>query len=665
MSDSPEELLEHLDPEQRKVATALNGPICVRAGAGTGKTRAITYRIAYGARVGAFDPSHLLALTFTNRAAGEMRSRLADLRVPGVQARTFHSAALRQLTYFWSHAVGGRCPEVASRKMPLMYEAAGRAGITADGALMRDLAGEVEWAKSSLVAPAEYAARAAAAGRGEVGDVAADDIGRLMEAYEMVKTERGVIDFDDALLLLIGIMLDDASVASTIRRQYSTFVVDEYQDVSPLQHRLLQLWLGGSKELCVVGDAAQTIYSFAGATSSYLTGFPKEFPGATVIELVRDYRSSPQIVKAANSVISAGSQIGAVRLVSQLPSSVPVSFEQHGTAEEEAKAVAQGLARLSRQGIPYGEMAVLYRTNSQSADFEAALAEAGIPYQMAGGERFFARAEVRAAMAQLTLAARAPSGAGLVADVETVLRQCGWQEKEPERAGQLRERWDALNSLRNLAEDMARARGATMQDFVDELKRRAAEVNPPNTDAVTLSSLHAAKGLEWDAVFLTGMHEGLMPISYATSPDQVEEERRLMYVGITRAKQHLRISAVGGEGRRARKRSRFLTSIWPEQDSRPVSRATSYRRRAKEESEAFARDYPEDVALLRALKEWRSAKAQETGKPAYTIFHDTTLRSIAISKPATLSQLGHIGGIGATKLARWGEDVLKVVAENR
>lgn len=661
MAASPEELLEHLDPDQRRVATTLSGAVCVRAGAGTGKTRAITYRIAYGVHTGAFNPSNLLALTFTNRAAGEMRSRLGDLNVSGVQARTFHSAALRQLTYFWPHVVGGRCPNIAASKLPLVYEAAGRVGIIADGALMKDLAAEVEWAKSSLVAPAEYDERAAAAGRASVGDVAPQDIARLMEMYEKVKTEHNVIDFDDALLLLIGMILDNSSVAARIRHQYSTFVVDEYQDVSPLQHRLLQLWLGGSKELCVVGDASQTIYSFAGATSAYLTGFTQEFPGATVVELTRDYRSSPHIVEAANAVIAAGSQRGAVRLVSQCPPSVPVVYEEYATDEAEAAGVASSIAKLARRGVPYGDMAVLFRTNSQSVDFESALAQASIPYQIAGGQSFFSRREVREAMAQLTLAARSPSSSGLVSDVEAVLRQCGWQEKGPERAGELRERWDALNSLRNLAQRMAQAREADIAAFVEELKQRADEANPPQTDAVTLSSLHAAKGLEWDAVFLAGMHEGLMPISYAKSVEQIEEERRLMYVGITRAKRHLHISSVVGENSRKRKRSRFLDALWPE-ESASVSRATSYRRRAKEQEEAFGRDYPEAVGLLRELMGWRLEKSRETGKPAYVIFHDTTLRQIAIAKPATLSELGSIGGIGATKLARWGEDVLAVVA---
>ncbi|MCG2803429.1 MAG: ATP-dependent helicase, partial [Cellulomonas sp.] len=263
---STDDLLEALDPDQREVARALVGPVCVLAGAGTGKTRAITHRIAYGVRTGVYRPSSVLAVTFTARAAGEMRTRLRALGVAGVQARTFHAAALRQLGYFWPKVVGGAPPRLVEAKAPLIAEAGRRVGVQVDRIAVRDLASEVEWAKVSLVAADDYVAAAQATGRGEVSSADPQAVARLLAAYEDVKTERGVIDFEDVLLLLAAMLVDHCVVADEVRAQYRHFVVDEYQDVSPLQQYLLDQWLGGRHELCVVGDPAQTIYSFAGAS---------------------------------------------------------------------------------------------------------------------------------------------------------------------------------------------------------------------------------------------------------------------------------------------------------------------------------------------------------------------------------------------------------------
>ncbi len=662
MALSAQELLDRLDPEQRKVACALSGPVCVRAGAGTGKTRAITYRIAYGALSGAFAPQNLLALTFTKKAAGELRERLRDLGVPGAQARTFHSAALSQLGYFWGATVGGPMPRVSDATRPFVREAARRIGLPGDESTISDLNTEISWAKSFLVAPENYELRAAREGRGEIAGVEAGRVAELMEAYEKVKLEKGSMDFSDALLLLVGILLDNPKVGARVRAQYRHLVVDEYQDVSPLQHRLLQLWLGGSKELCVVGDAAQTIYSFAGATSRFLREFPKEFPGATVVELVRDYRSTPQIVNAANAVIGSGNGAGgAVRLVSQLPSSFPVEFREHGDDEAEAKDIARRIGILAREGLPFSEMAILYRVNGQSAVFEGALREASIPYRVAGGVGIFRRKEVREAMASLSMAARSEPSGSLSGNVGAVLRQLGWTQKAPQRAGVQRERWDSLDALHRLAVRTEARREVSLRDFVRDLEGRAGDENPPETDEVTLSTLHAAKGLEWDAVFLAGMHEGLMPLSYATTPDQKEEERRLLYVGITRARQRLVVSYAKSNGKRAQKRSGFLADVWPQAESKR-SRATSYRQRARQAKQDFARDYPDDVPLLRSLQEWRRAKAKELGKPAYTIFPDAALRDLAVSRPQTLAQLSRIRGIGQKRVIQWGEDVLEVIA---
>ncbi|MCF2706599.1 ATP-dependent DNA helicase UvrD2 [Arcanobacterium haemolyticum] len=659
------DLLAHLDPDQRRVAETLVGPLCVRAGAGTGKTRAITYRIAHGVRTGAYAPGNVLAVTFTSRAAGEMRSRLRDLGVGGVSAQTFHAAALRQLSYFWPTAVGGKIPPIVEHKLALVSQAAATIGLSTDKVAVRDLAAEVEWSKVSLVAHEKYADTAIQAGRTEVAGHSPAEITQLLRAYEEIKTERGVIDFEDVLLILVGILLDRPDITRAIRQQYRYFVVDEYQDVSPLQHRLLQLWLGDRKDLCVVGDVSQTIYSFTGASSHYLAEFTREFPQANVVELVRDYRSSPQIVTVANEVIAPDQSEGAVHLVSQLPSSVPVQWHEYGDDTGEADGIAAQILELSKQGVPLREMAILYRTNAQSVQFEEALSRAGIGYQVRGSERFFSRREVREVMVALRAAARAGVEGSLSENVRTVLRQSGWRDGAPEQAGAVRDRWEALNALLNLAKEMENARGASMLEFVHELEERAQLQNAPEVEGVTLSSLHAAKGLEWECVFLAGASEGLIPISLAKGDSGIAEERRLLYVGITRAKQHLHISYASSNGNRAtRKVSRFLRNVWP-QPEKPVSRTTSYRKRREEEKEKFAREHPDDLELLEALIQWRARVAAEIDRPAYTVLHDTSLRAIAVAKPATLAQLGRIKGIGATKLAAWGNVILAVVAGER
>ncbi|RTE49052.1 ATP-dependent DNA helicase UvrD2 [Actinobaculum sp. 352] len=663
--ETPQELLEHLDPEQREVATHLRGPLCVRAGAGTGKTRAITYRIAYGVHAGAFEPNHVLAVTFTARAAGEMRSRLRDLGVSGVVARTFHAAALSQLNYFWSTAIGGRMPPVTEHKGALVAQAAARLGMSYDRVAVRDLTAEIEWAKVSLITPEAYAERAAAAGHIDVAGHSAAEIVQLLRVYEEVKEDAHQIDFEDTLLYLVGILLDRPDIARQIRGQYRHFTVDEYQDVSPLQHRLLQLWLGESRELCVVGDVSQTIYSFTGASSLYLAHFTDEFKDARVIELIRDYRSTPQIVATANDVIASDVSEGAVRLVSQVPSGVPVKWKEYEDDAAEAADIASNIRELQLAGVPLGDMAILYRTNAQSAEFEAALSNVGVGYTLRGSERFFSRREVREAMVALRAAARSGVQGPLADNVRATLRQMGWRDEAPEVAGAVRERWDALNALLNLATEMEHVRSASMLDFVRELEERAQTQNTPEVDGVTLSSLHAAKGLEWRVVFLTGLSEGLLPISLAKRAADVAEERRLLYVGVTRAKEQLYLSYAKGNGSRAgRKVSRFLSPLWPREE-KPVSRATSYRQRRTAEAAAFVAEHGEDVALFEELAAWRTARAREMGRPPYTVLHDTTLRAIAIAKPMTLPALGRIKGIGDTKLASWGDDILHIIAAFR
>lgn len=582
---SADALLDALDPEQRAVATALRGPVCVLAGAGTGKTRAITHRIAYGIRTGVYRPGNVLAVTFTARAAGEMRTRLRGLGATGVQARTFHAAALRQLGFFWPKVVGGAPPRIVEQKAQVVAEAARRVGLSVDRVSVRDLASEVEWAKVSLVTADEYEKAVAAIGRPVPSGQDPQAVARLMTAYEQVKAERGGIDFEDVLLLLSAMLSERRDVAAEVREQYQYFVVDEYQDVSPLQQFLLDQWLGGRHELCVVGDPSQTIYSFAGATPYHLTTFATAHPGATVVRLVRDYRSTPQVVSLANQVIDATRRAGGpapLELRAQRPDGPEVRYTAYDDDEAEATGIAHAVARLVRTGVRPSEIAVLYRTNAQSEAFEEALATAGVAYQVRGGERFFARRDVRDALVLLRGGARsADPQVPMPETVRDILRTVGWAPEPPAARGAARERWDAMQALVTLADELAAhgresdGRTPLLPDLVAELDERASAQHAPTVEGVTLASLHAAKGLEWDAVFLAGLSEGLLPTSLADTSAAVAEERRLLYVGITRAREHLHLSYARSRlpgGRPNRVRTRFLDGVWPDGRRRPRGR---------------------------------------------------------------------------------------------
>ena len=600
-----EAVLAALDPEQREVALAVRGPVCVLAGAGTGKTRAITHRIAYAVHTGAVDPGHVLAVTFTSRAAGELRGRLRGLGAPGlgldrVQARTFHSAALRQLGHFWPAVVGGRPPRVLASKISLIAEAARALRIGVSGAELADIAAEIEWAKVTQARPDDYPAAAAQAGRRP--PLAADQTGRIFAAYEDLRRDRHLIDFESVLELTAAMLAENRRTADEVRDRYRYLVVDEYQDVNPLQKLVLDVWLGDRDDLCVVGDPDQAIYSFTGATPGYLTGFAAEFPAATVIRLIRDYRSTPQVVTLANRIIAAGAAGDAVArwstaLVAQRPAGPEPTFTEYPDDQAEADAIAARASSLIGQGVAAREMAVLVRINAQTQAFERALREADVPYQVRGAERFFERPEVRQAIGLLRAAAKSWSPAGeppvpaagpaagpdqparLPGEVRHVLAGLGLTESAPLGGGAVRERWESMAALLGLADDLSRAQpGATLADFAAELAGRAAAEHPPAAAGVTLSSLHAAKGLEWDVVFLPGLAEGVLPIVYAQTPEAIAEERRLLYVGVTRARQRVELSWAAARapgGRQARKPSRFLGSLRMGPAGGPRKRAAS------------------------------------------------------------------------------------------
>lgn len=552
MSDG---VLAGLDDQQLEAVTTLRGPVVVLAGAGTGKTRVITHRIAHGVDTGAYSPGRVMAVTFTAKAAGEMRGRLRMLGVSGVSARTFHAAALAQLNFFWPTLAGDTMPGIVDNKVRLLAHAADGMGISPDVATLRDVASGIEWRKVTMRSIDQYvAARPQAIGRLSIERVA-----DLHRAYEKLKDERRQLDFEDVLLACAGMLEAEPHVARAVHEQYRHFTVDEFQDVSPLQHRLLELWLGDRRDLCVVGDASQTIYSFAGAEARFLLDFESRHDGAVMVRLQSNHRSDAAILAVANDLMR--DRPGALHLVaargdrgSSTESPTVTAFDDD---EDEARGIAHRISQQIEAGIDPRRIAVLYRAHAQSAELVAALSDRGIATTVLGGKRFFDLPEVRQAIMALRGASVAPIESGFADAVRDVLRSLGLTDEPPAAGGALRDAWEARRAILRLAEEAPP--GTTLRTFTDELTARARTQDEPAMRTVTLATIHAAKGLEWDHVHIVGLSEGLLPISYATTFEQVDEERRLAYVGITRAARTLSLS--WARGQRDRQPSRFLREI--------------------------------------------------------------------------------------------------------
>jgi DNA helicase-2/ATP-dependent DNA helicase PcrA len=527
-----DEILAALDSDQRAVALATRGPVCVIAGAGTGKTRAITHRIAYAAAIGTMDPQKVLALTFTAKAAGEMRARLRSLGVPQVAARTIHSAALKQLLYFWPSVFGGRTPDLITTKTGFLTEAINRAGLSeairvTNRELMRDIASEIEWAKVSQVAPSDYIDEISK--RMQKPRVLPEQMVQIYTAYETVKKQELAIDFEDVLLLCAAMLEEEREVRERVQDQYRYFTIDEYQDISPVQQRLINAWLGKRNDICVVGDPAQTIYSFAGATPVFLNTFTQRFPDAEVIRLSTGYRSTPEITFAANALLRHGSM--GQELVAQNDHGSKPSVIGYSDETAEVAGVLEEITQLLADGTAPHEVAILARTNSQLKSVERAMMKLNLPYQVRSTERFFDRREVRDFLSEVRKASVIPAeGQGWIDELRTLA--------QPYLTG---EAIDGIASLLHLArelDDDDNFTPKTLRGYLREVEDRVQQNNPPTMPVVTLATLHAAKGLEWERVFLIGASEGQLPVSDAS----IDEERRLFYVGITRAKADLHIS---------------------------------------------------------------------------------------------------------------------------
>lgn len=676
----PQRLLDDLDAEQREAVTATSGPVAILAGAGSGKTRVISHRAAYAIATDVVAADQVLVVTFTDKAATEMVARLGGLGLPGVTARTFHAHALRQLRHYWPLRHGGdTLPELLDSKLPLIVPLVRALPGNYRFTPAKDLADEIEWAKSRRLTPTSY-------GRAVAGSpttpereppIPVDLFERVFAGYERARQRARRIDFDDLLVETIDLLESDAEAAETIRARKSWLSVDEYQDTSPLQQRLLELWLGERRDICVVGDEDQTIYTFTGATSTFLTGFAERYPDARILSLTRNYRSTPQILALANNLLgSAGRE---KRLVATRPDGPEPTVLRHGTEAAELAAVARWIRDRVGEGVPPSEVAVLVRMNAQLAPLEAELTRAGIAYQVRG-VRFFDRTDVRGAIDLVRRAGFDSTGTTLTTDIRRLWGERLGYSDDPvagQAGEEARERTAALDTLLDILGTLLRSDArAGVSAYLAELERRRAAERTDSPDGVNLLTYHRAKGLEFDAVVLPALEEGLLPIRQAFDDDDaLAEEARLLYVGITRARRHLALSWAAEreqKGRTVRRQpSRFLADLRPRGERRvtqlPDRFAADQGARRTASTAAAANPYgmADDDPLFAALRAWRTARAQEDAVPPYVVAHDKTLAAIAELKPPSAAALRRIPGIGPAKVEAYAADILEIVRRLR
>jgi DNA helicase-2/ATP-dependent DNA helicase PcrA len=643
---SPERLLEDLNVSQREAVTTTAGPLAIIAGAGSGKTRVVSRRAAYAIETGAVPGDQILLVAFTDKAAGEMVERMASLGHRGVMARTFHAAALAQLRYFWpSRHDGAPLPATLESKLRLLVPLVGRLPGGFRFTHAKDLADTIEWAKVRRVRPEGWVREG-----GDRAPIPADMFARIYRDYERTKAAAGLLDFEDMLVETVELLEGDAEAAALVRSRKRWISVDEYQDTNPLSERLLELWLGESRDLAVVGDPDQTIYTFTGATPEFLLGFGEQHPGARVVTLTENYRSSLQILQLANRLL-AGS--GRDPLRATQPDGPSPAIRRFPDAGAELHGIVEWIRAVAAAGVTPPEIAVLVRINAQLPAIEDTLTRAGIGF-IVRGVRFFDRPDIREARRLLRQVRPVETGGGLVGATERLLvDRLGLDDVAADAGREGRERAASLELLVGVVEDLANAQPAlTIDAVLAELDRRHAAEAATATDGVNLLTYHRAKGLEWDAVYLPALDEGTLPIRQAKDDEEVAEERRLLYVGITRARRFLALSSS------SRRPSRFLAELEP---PRPAVR----RVRVLPGAPTATAVPIADDGLLEALRRWRRERASEDGVPAYVVAHDTTLAEIADARPRTLPALRRVRGMGPTKLERYGAEILAVLGGTR
>ncbi len=662
-------LLDDLNPSQREAATATSGPLAILAGAGSGKTRVISRRTAYAIETGAVPADQILLVTFTDKAAGEMVGRMRSLGHSGVMARTFHAAALAQLRHFWpSRHDGADLPAILDSKMRLLVPLIGRLPGGYRYTPAKDVADAIEWAKVRRIRPDRWVRDG-----GDRAPLPADVFARAYRDYEQAKTRAGVLDFEDMLIETVELLEGDAEAAALVRSRKRWFSVDEYQDTNALSERLLELWLGESSDLAVVGDPDQTIYTFTGATPEFLLGFAQRHTGARVVTLTENYRSSPQILELANR-LTAGGPRGA--LVATAPAGPPPSIGRFADTEAETNGILAWIRAVAAAGVAPSQTAVLLRINAQIPPIEDALTRAGIAFTVRG-QRFFGRREVREALTLLRRVRPTETGSELVTAIERLfVEKLGLDDVAADAGMEGRERAASLELLLSIVEDKAAGRrtaagptaaadaSPTIDDVLAELDRRDQAEGAASAEGVNLLTYHRAKGLEWDAVYLPGLDEGLLPIRQAKEEEEIAEERRLLYVGITRARRFLALSSS------SRRPSRFLASFGPSGTARrpsagrsPAGHASTTRVRVLPGA-PLATAAPTDDALLEALRTWRRDRARDDAVPAYVVAHDSTLTDIADARPRTLPALRRVRGMGPAKLEKYGPEILAVIEQN-
>ena len=657
MAPETDRLLRGMNEHQVAAVLSDASPLRILAGAGSGKTRVLTHRIAHRSEAGTLDPSRVLAVTFTRKAAGELRERLGRLGLrDGVHAGTFHAIAYAQLRQRWEER-GITPPELLDRKFAIVARLLPGRGRKDDRSTPLDVVAEIEWAAARRITPQDYEREATRAHRRP--PVPLGTVATVYDDFTQLKRRRRLVDFDDILRLAARDLEADPVYAAARRWRFRHIFVDEFQDVNPLQFHLLQQWLGPDSDTCIVGDPNQAIYAWNGADAGYLIDFDRHFPGGSTVTLEDNYRSTPQILAVANGVLQQGPNV-AIRLRPHRPAGAVPTVRALPDDTAEARAVARACRDGHRPGVPWSAQAVLVRTNAQTALIAEAMSAAGVPHRVRGSGRLLEQPEVTDALQVLRRSASLEIG---LADLEHDLGDRSRLTEE--RAANVTE------VVRLGREYLALEPAGDTAAFLAWLSTTLRDEDRGGGDAVDIVTFHAAKGLEWPVVHIAGLEEGYVPIHHAETDADVDEERRLLYVALTRARDELHCtwarSRTFGSRTMNRSPSMWVDSIEttlgvaPTELSRAqgAERARSARRSVRR---APAAEGPE-LELFEALRSWRRDQARAADVPAFVIFNDATLTAIARHRPRSAAQLLKVPGIGPVKAQRFGPDVLRIVAD--